>query len=119
VENLIDSSWNTTEERLRKTFSVALALHLALLIGISFSLPLDSMPSNSIEVTLAHYKTQKASDEADFLAQADQLGSGSQAQSIQPTTDQLSPFESDIQVPFAPSLIVCSAPTANCRGCCE
>ncbi len=97
MENLIDSSWNTTEERLRKTFSVALALHLALLIGISFSLPLDSMPSNSIEVTLAHYKTQKASDEADFLAQADQLGSGSQAQSIQPTTDQLSPFESDIQ----------------------
>ena len=31
---------------------------------------------------------------ADFIAQANQLGSGDQDQAIQPTTDQLSPFES-------------------------
>ncbi len=103
MENLIESSWNTTEERLRKTFSAALVFHLILLIGVSFSLPYGSSPSTSMEVTLAHYKTDQAPDEADFLAQADQLGSGSQAQAIQPTTDQLSPFESrnqgQIQVP--------------------
>ncbi|MGB0449722.1 MAG: energy transducer TonB [Porticoccaceae bacterium] len=94
MENLIESSWNTTEERLRKTFSAALVFHLILLIGVSFTLPSGSSPSISMEITLAHYKTDKAPDKADFLAQANQLGSGDQAQAIQPTTDQLSAFES-------------------------
>ncbi len=94
MENLIESPWNTTDERLRKTFSAALIFHFILLIGISFTLPSGSTPSLSMEVTLAHYKSEEAPDDADFIAQADQLGSGDQDQAIQPTTDQLSPFES-------------------------
>lgn len=93
MENLIDSSWNTTEERLRKTFSAALIFHLLLLIGVSFTLPSGSSPSISMEVTLAHYKSDEAPESADFLAQANQLGSGDQDQASQPTTDQLSPFD--------------------------
>ena len=93
MANLIESSWNTTDERLRKTFSAALVFHFILLIGVSFTLPSGSSPSSSMEVTLAHYKIDKAPDEADFLAQANQLGSGDQAQASQPTTDQLTPFE--------------------------
>ena len=79
MANLIESSWNTTDERLRKTFSAALVFHFILLIGVSFTLPSGSSPSSSMEVTLAHYKIDKAPDEADFLAQANQLGSGDQA----------------------------------------
>jgi protein TonB len=94
VENLIESQWNTTDERLRKTFSAALVLHFILLIGVSFTLPSGSSPTTSMEVTLAFYQSEEAPDSADFLAQANQLGSGDQAQAIQPTTDQLSPFES-------------------------
>ena len=93
MENLIDSSWNTTEERLRKTFSAALIFHLLLLIGVSFTLPSGSSPSTSMEVTLAHYKSDEAPVSADFLAQVNQLGSGDQDQTSQPTTDRLSPFE--------------------------
>lgn len=93
MENLIESQWNTTDERLRKTFSAALVFHFILLIGVSFTLPSGSSPSISMEVTLAHYKSDVAPEEADFLAQANQLGSGDQAQAVQPTTDQLSPFE--------------------------
>ena len=93
VENLIESSWNTSDERLRKTFSAALIFHLILLIGVSFTLPSGSAPSLSMEVTLAYYKSEEAPDSADFLAQANQLGSGDQTQAVQPTTDQLSPFE--------------------------
>ena len=93
MENFIDSSWNTTEERLRKTFSAALIFHLLLLIGVSFTLPSGSSPSISMEVTLAHYKSDEAPESADFLAQANQLGSGDQDQASQPTTDQLSPFD--------------------------
>ena len=93
MENLIESPWNTTDERLRKTFSAALIFHFVLLIGVSFTLPSGSSPTTSMEVTLAHYKTDQTPEEADFVAQANQLGSGDQAQAIQPTTDQLSPFE--------------------------
>ena len=78
MENLIESSWNTTDERLRKTFSAALIFHLIMLIGVSFTLPSGSSPSVSMEVTLAHYKSDEAPDSADFLAQANQLGSGDQ-----------------------------------------
>ena len=94
MENLIDSSWNTTEERLRKTFSAALVVHLILLVGISFTLPSGSSPATSMEVTLAYYTSDQAPDKADFLAQANQIGSGDQARAMQPTTDRLSPFES-------------------------
>ena len=94
MENLIDSSWNTTEERLRKTFSAALVVHLILLVGISFTLPPGSSTATSMEVTLAYYKSDQAPDKADFLAQANQIGSGDQARAMQPTTDRLSPFES-------------------------
>ncbi len=93
MENLIESPWNTTDERLRKTFSAALIFHVVLLLGVSFTLPSGSTPSTSMEVTLAHYKTDEAPEEADFVAQANQLGSGDQDQASQPTTAQLSPFE--------------------------
>ena len=94
MDNLIDSSWNTTEERLRKTFSAALVLHLLLLVGISFTLPSGSTTATSMEVTLAYYKSDQAPEKADFLAQANQIGSGDHARAMQPTTDRLSPFES-------------------------
>ena len=93
MENLIESPWNTTDERLRMTFSAALVFHFILLIGISFTLPSGSTPSTSMEVSLAHYKSDEAPEDADFAAQANQLGSGDQAQVMQPTTDQQSPFE--------------------------
>jgi protein TonB len=124
VESLIESTWNTTDDRLRKTFSAALVFHFVLLIGVSFTLPSGSSPSGSMEVTLAHYKTDKAPDEADFLAQANQLGSGDQAQASQPTTDQLSPFEGRDQgqmpklqqqrkEPQAQTLLASAGDTAN------
>lgn len=124
MESLIESTWNTTDDRLRKTFSAALAFHFILLIGVSFTLPSGSSPSGSMEVTLAHYKTDKAPDEADFLAQANQLGSGDQAQASQPTTDQLSPFEGRDQgqmpklqqqrkEPQAQTLLASAGDTAN------
>ncbi len=93
MESLIESPWNTTDELLRKTFSAALIFHFVLLLGVSFTLPSGSTPTTSMEVTLAHYKTDEAPEEADFVAQANQLGSGDQDQASQPTTDQLSPFE--------------------------
>ena len=109
MENLIESSWNTTNERLRKTFSAALAVHLIVLLGISFTLPSGSSSTTSMEVTLAYYKNDDAPVKADFLAQANQIGSGNHALAMQPTTNQLSPFESDVRGQM-PTLISKSQP---------
>ena len=99
MESLIEGPWNTNEQRLRKTFSLALILHTVLLAGLSFTLPAGEPRNVSLEVTLAHHKSDTAPTQADFVAQANQLGSGDQAQTEtpQPTTDQLSPFVSQIQ----------------------
>jgi protein TonB len=70
MDNFIDSPWNQTNERLKGTFSVALALHLALLLGLTFTLFLTFRPMTSMEVTLAHHASAEAPERADFLAQA-------------------------------------------------
>lgn len=94
MDSLIESPWNTTERRLRMTFSAALALHLILLIGLSFSVSTTPTQTHALEVTLALTPSDQTPDEADFIAQTSQLGSGDQANAMQPTTDLLSPFES-------------------------
>lgn len=55
----------------------AAALHLALIFGISFSSELIEPKIPSLEVTLAQYQSQRAPEEADYIAQHDQIGSGS------------------------------------------
>ena len=99
MESLIEGPWNTDEQRLRKTFSLALILHTVLLTGLSFTLPAGAPPSVSLEVTLAHHKSNTAPERADFVAQANQLGSDNQAQTEtpHPTTDQLSSFANQDQ----------------------
>jgi len=87
MDSLIESPWNTTERRLRMTFSVALALHLIFLIGLSFSVSTTPTQTHALEVTLALTPSDQTPDEADFIAQTSQLGSGDQANAMQPTTD--------------------------------
>ncbi|MBT6116189.1 MAG: hypothetical protein HOH41_10795, partial [Porticoccaceae bacterium] len=53
MESLTDGHWNTSEQRLRKTFSLALVIHGLLLIGLSFAMPAGSPPSPSLDITLA------------------------------------------------------------------
>lgn len=98
MDNFIDSPWNQTNERLKGTFSVALALHLALLLGLTFTLSLPSRPMTSMEVTLAHHASAEAPERADFLAQANQIASGNRSDKVaEVTSNTLSEFESDQQ----------------------
>ena len=91
----IDSPWNHSSERLKGGVATALLLHAALLFGIGFSLAPPGKPALSMEVTLAHSASELAPDDADFLAQSNQLGSGDQMEAAEITTDTLSEFESN------------------------
>jgi protein TonB len=98
MDSFIDSPWNQTDERLKGTFSAALILHLVLLLGLSFTLPSPSRPMTSMEVTLAQYANEEAPDRADFLAQANQRGSGDGRDIVaEVTSNTLSEFQSDQQ----------------------
>ena len=84
MDSLTDGLWNTSQQRLRKTFSLALIAHVLLLIGLSFSMPAGSPPSPSLDIILAQQPSDEAPDQADFIAQTDQQGADNQQQVLQP-----------------------------------
>ncbi len=93
----------TQSDRMSLTVFFALAIHAILILGISF----DLMDSNSdlittMEVTLVHQRSNEEPEEADYLAQANQLGGGTQQNKSRPS----SPFSNPLPIPeegFAPN----------------
>ena len=67
----------TQNDRMSMTVFFAIAVHAILILGISF----DLMDSNNdvittMEVTLVHQRSLDEPEEAEYLAQANQLGGG-------------------------------------------
>lgn len=86
------SSDVSASDRLSFTIFLALAFHGLLIFGIAFELSKDSPSAPSVTVTLSTSKSLEAPDKADFVAQNNQLGSGTLKVAQQITTDKLSPF---------------------------
>jgi protein TonB len=80
-------------DRLGFTLFLAAALHLALILGVSFALPEPNMVSKTLDVTLASFKSAEKPKQADFLAQHDQQGSGSLEHKATPKTTEPAPFQ--------------------------
>ena len=78
----------TPRDRLGFTLFAAASLHAALILGVTFQDQLAQKPSPTIEVTLATHNDQVDNDDADFLAEAAQLGSGSEAEALEKTTTE-------------------------------
>lgn len=84
-------------DRLSFTFFLAIALHAFVLLGITFNLPDHKNTSQTIEITLATHKSQRAPEQADFLAQHNQEGSGTLDEAKQLATEHQAEF-ADTQV---------------------
>ncbi|HSG88350.1 MAG TPA: energy transducer TonB [Pseudomonadales bacterium] len=93
----------TSADRLSFTFFLAAALHIAVILGVGFVLPDPPQAMRSLEVTLAQFRSETPPDDADFLAQADQQGSGSLDEVRELTTDRDAPLQdtrvTDARVP--------------------
>jgi protein TonB len=63
-------------DRLSFTVFLAIALHAALILGVTFTYVTSEPTSHTMEVTLAHKRSRNPPDKADFLAQFSQTGSG-------------------------------------------
>jgi protein TonB len=84
----------TPSDRLSFTLFLALALHAALILGLGFVWTAQTMSSPTIEVTLAQHHDPEAPEKADFIAQADQLGSGDASEIKETTTTRSADFTS-------------------------
>ena len=93
----------TQSDRMSLTVFFALAIHAILILGISF----DLMDNNddvitTMEITLVSQRSTETPEEADYLAQENQLGGGTQKNKSRPS----SPFSNDSPTPdqgFAPN----------------
>ena len=77
------------------TLFIAGVFHALLILGVGFSFEDPRPAPMSLDIVLAQTKSDKAPDQADFIAQANQEGSGDLEKKALPTTDQLAKFDSN------------------------
>ena len=97
-------------ERFGFTLFFATALHAVAIIGISFTSEAVKPPLKTIEITLAQFQQEKAPKEADFIAQANQEGSGESQEKLLPATPQKSSLRDDKVNPQLPQPVVAQTP---------
>ena len=81
-----------SRERFRFMIFLSACAHALFVLGVGFTYLTDANDESSIEVILAQYHSQIQPDDADFIAQENQTGSGSQDETTVPS----SPFMSDL-----------------------
>lgn len=100
----------TPRDRLSFTLFLALSLHAAVILGVGFATEDRGPPSPTIEVTLAHHADPAAPEEADFIAQANQQASGTEAEARETTTRTEADFMSDEIQPITPEPVPVMTP---------
>ncbi len=87
--------WHQSGDRLTWAIVAAMSLHALVALTVGF-IPEDAKRSPSVlEVTLAHFRSTQAPREADFVAQANQIGSGTEIDKRLLTTTEHAPIEDD------------------------
>ena len=71
---------------------VAFAVHLLIILGITFASNDERYAPPQLEVTLAQFRSRQAPEEARFVAQANQEGSGTLAEQAELTTRRQAEF---------------------------
>lgn len=84
-----------SNERFGFTIFVSACLHVMLIVGLGFSYFEQSNSAPTIEVTLAQYRSDIVPDDADFVAQENQSGSGVLEEAAAPSTPFASDFHDD------------------------
>lgn len=93
--NMLNKPVISATDRLGFTLFMAVALHAVIILGSSFvSLP-SAPPVQTLEITLAQYAVEKPPEKTDFLAQANQLASGTVEEKRLPSTTERSTFQDE------------------------
>jgi len=97
-----------SNERFGFTIFLSACIHIMLVMGIGFSYLEKTSTAAAIEVTLAQYRSDTVPDQADFIAQDNQTGSGALDQAAAPSTPFVAIYHDDLiqevtPVPQAPA----------------
>jgi protein TonB len=84
-------------DRLGFTLMIAALIHLALILGVGFTYVKPEKIIQTLEITLAPFKSDTAPKDADFLAQENQQGSGTLDKKAVPKTTEVAQFQ-DTQI---------------------
>ncbi|BCJ09302.1 MULTISPECIES: energy transducer TonB [unclassified Pseudomonas] len=80
-------------DRLGFTLFLAALVHLALILGVGFTVVKPADIRHTMDITLATFKSEKAPEKADFQAQDNQQGSGTLDKKAVPKTTEVAPFQ--------------------------
>ena len=75
-------------DRFSFTLFMALALHAIVVLGITFAPESPRSSAQTMEITLSQFDDETDPEEADFLAQTSQKGSGTEEEPVEMTTPQ-------------------------------
>ncbi len=95
IEPIEVARQSLANERFGFTVFMSLCFHAVLILGVGFTFYEKMGSSNSMDITLAQYESDEATDQADFMAQTNQLGSGSLDELARPSTPFESSFNAD------------------------
>lgn len=84
-----DDDQRRSHDRLGFTLCLAGALHAALILGVTFAKEDRQITPPRMEITLAQFASNETPKQADFIAQANQQGSGTLEEKRELTTQQL------------------------------
>jgi protein TonB len=84
-----------SQERFGFGLFVSICAHVMLILGVGFTVINESQTLTSMDITLAQYRSQEAPDDADFLAQANQLGSGTEDEALAPVSPEQARFAAE------------------------
>lgn len=96
LADLPEDSLGLTQERFGFTLFMSICVHAVLILGVGFTLVSQRETTTSLDITLAQFQSEKAPDDADFLAQANQEGSGTEADALAPATDVQARFTDSV-----------------------
>ena len=101
---------NLSRERFGFTVFLSACVHAIIILGVGFTYLEELNSEPALEITMAQYRSELEPDEADFLAQENQIGSGTLDTAAAPSTPFKSDFNDDViqevnPIPRAPELV--------------
>ncbi len=82
-------------QRFKFIFLGSVIIHLSIIFGVHWSTNDPTPPAPTLEITLAQFKSDQQPEEADFLAQANQQGSGTLEQKAELSTIEQAQFRAN------------------------
>lgn len=88
-------SLGPTQERFGFTVFMSLCVHAVLILGVGFTVAVEPRVISNMAVTLAQYRSPEAPEDPDFIAQANQLGGGTEDEALAPASPIDARFAAD------------------------